>query len=109
MGTQKNRLSETVLLSTQNVCLNCQFKKINKKINLKFYQFFLPNFFKEKIRNFMIQIFHLSGPMKERFRRQKTEKGERENKSVYIHATMYNYYKLKMALCKLVVRLWALS
>ena len=41
--------------------------------------------------------------MKERFRRQKTEKGERENKSVYKHATMYNYYKLKIALCKLVV------
>ena len=27
MGTQKNRLNETVLLSTQNLCLNCLVRK----------------------------------------------------------------------------------
>ena len=27
VGTQKNRLNETVLLSTQNICLNCWVRK----------------------------------------------------------------------------------
>ena len=27
VGTQKNRLNETVLLSTQNTCLNCWVRK----------------------------------------------------------------------------------
>ena len=28
MCTQKNRLNETVLLSTQNICLNCWVRKL---------------------------------------------------------------------------------
>ena len=74
------------------------FKLSDKKIIQNFSRNILG-----KSWQFYDKIFHLSGPMKERFRRQKTEKGERENKSVYIHATMYNYYKLKIALCKLVI------
>ena len=36
MGTQKNRLDETVLLSTQNICLNWWVRKISTIFTLNF-------------------------------------------------------------------------
>ena len=48
MGTQKNRLNETVLLSTQNTCLNYMDKKIIAILHLKillletYVSFYLP-------------------------------------------------------------------
>ena len=35
VGTQKNRLHETVLLSTNNICLDCMVRKIIKILRTK--------------------------------------------------------------------------
>ena len=42
VGTQKNRFNETVLLSTQNTCLNCLGQKIVIILHPKNFAYLLP-------------------------------------------------------------------
>ena len=72
VGTQKNRLNETVLLSTQNICLNWWVRNF-----LQFYVYFYLNLWRER------------GEEKER-EREKRERGEIERRRERGNVQLYN-------------------